>query len=223
MGILQPTLSQHLRHAVPPRAARKSVSIVTVNQTALLFVLICVTSGDINKGERTMSAVQLPQPDAQQTDALTHSTMGADQKVAVSRVSDRYGEAGNAGWSPIPDVLLFNQHKLKLRSDDLIVLLNLMAHYYVKDEMPFIRPTTIAKRMGVSQRSVQRSIARLRTQGHITKRKHETNGHIVHDLSPLIARLQPFGEERRLDKAAMKTIRNVAQQERVPTGFDSRL
>jgi hypothetical protein len=84
-----------------------------------------------------------------------------------SRVSERYGEAGNAGWSPIPDVLLFNQHRLGIQSDDLIVLLNLMAHYYVRDEMPFTRPTTIAKRVGVSQRSVQRSIARLLKLGVI--------------------------------------------------------
>jgi hypothetical protein len=63
-----------------------------------------------------------------------------------SRVTDRYGEAGNAGWSPIPDVLLFNQHRLGIQSDDLVVLLNLMAHYYVKDEMPFTRPTTILAR-----------------------------------------------------------------------------
>ena len=69
---------------------------------------------------------------------------GADE----SRVSARYGRAGNAGWPPIPDVLLFNQHRLKIKGDDMVVLLNLMAHYYVKNEMPFIRPTTICQAHG---------------------------------------------------------------------------
>lgn len=131
-----------------------------------------------------------------------------------SRVSDRYGKAGDAGWSPTPDVLLFNQHKLKIQSDDLVVLLNLMAHYYVKNEMPWIRPTIIAKRMGVSQRSVQRSIARLRKQGLILKGKHE-NGHITHDLTPLIERLQPYGEER-IAERKLRQERNVAQLDRAP-------
>src|ERR1700721_182847 len=97
-----------------------------------------------------------------------------------SRVSARYGQAANAGWSPIPDVLLFNQHRLKIKGDDLVVLLNLMAHYYVKNDMPFFRPTTIAKRMGVSQRTVQRSIAKLFKLGLISKGKHKALGHITY-------------------------------------------
>ncbi|MCK1554034.1 helix-turn-helix domain-containing protein [Bradyrhizobium sp. 177] len=125
-----------------------------------------------------------------------------------SRVEARYGVAGKAGWSPVPDVLLFNQHKLKITGDDLIVLLNLMAHYYVKDEMPFIRPTTIAKRMGVSQRKVQRSIARLRKKGLILKGKHKDNGQIIHDLTPLIDQLQPFGEERIATRTAWQSQRS---------------
>lgn len=143
--------------------------------------------------------------------------------ASESRVAERYGEAATAGWSPVPDVLLFNQHRLKIQSDDLVVLLNLMAHYYVKNEMPFIRPTTIAKRMGVSQRSVQRSIARLRKQGLILKGKHETNGHITHDLTPLIERLRPLGLERIADrKMRQEEKRSVAQQDRA-LGFDGRI
>lgn len=139
-----------------------------------------------------------------------------------SRVSARYGDAGNAGWSPIPDVLLFNQHRLELSSDDLVVLLNLMAHYYVKNEMPFIRPTTIAKRMGCSQRSVQRSIARLVRQRLLWKAKHKENGHLTYDLTPLIEKLQPWGLERIGTKAQrQEEKRSVAQSERAPSS-DSR-
>jgi DNA-binding MarR family transcriptional regulator len=139
-----------------------------------------------------------------------------------SRVSARYGEAGNAGWSPVPDVLLFNQRRLKINSDDLVVLLNLMAHYYVKNEMPFIRPTTIAKRMGCSQRTVQRSIARLFKQGHIWKGKHKEKGHLTYDLTPLIEKLQPLGSERIADKKLrQEEKRSVAQLDRAP-GHDSR-
>lgn len=150
------------------------------------------------------------------------------QRAEDSRVTARYGEAGKSGWSPIPDVLLFNQHQLgtkrtKLKGDDMVVLLNLMAHYYVKDEMPFIRPTTIAKRMGVSQRTVQRSLAKLFKLGLLAKGKHKELGHITYDLTPLVTRLQPLGEARLAEKKYRQELkRSVAQLDRAP-GFDSRL
>ena len=141
------------------------------------------------------------------------SVVTDDLRPVESRVADRYGKAADAGWSPLPDVLLFNQHKLKIAGDDLVVLLNMMAHYYTKNEMPFTRVTTIAKRMGVSQRTVERSIARLRKQGLILKAKHKENGQIVHDLAPPIQRLQPFAEERIADrKARQEYNRSVAQR-----------
>jgi len=142
---------------------------------------------------------------------------GADD----SRVSARYGQAGNAGWSPIPDVLLFNQHRLKIKGDDLVVLLNLMAHYYVKNEMPFIRPTTIAKRMGVSQRKVQRSLAKLYKLGLFWKARHKELGHMTYDLTPLIEKMQPWGEERMTEKSFRREQRSVAQLDRA-LGIDNR-
>ena len=136
---------------------------------------------------------------------------GADD----SGVSARYGQAGNAGWSPIPDVLLFNQNRLQIKGDDMVVLLNLMAHYYVKNEMPFIRPTTIAKRMGVSPRKVQRSLSKLHKLGLFWKVRHKKHGHLTYDLTPLIEKLQPWGEERIADKKNRQEYqRSVAQQER---------
>ncbi len=113
----------------------------------------------------------------------------------LSRVRDRYGDAGDAGFQPLPDVLLFHQAELKIGSEDLNVLLNILVHWYVPGQMPFPRPTTIAKRMGVSQRSVQRSIARLRKSGLI-KKCTNTDGRAAHDVTPLVARLQPFARKR---------------------------
>lgn len=156
---------------------------------------------------------------AQYTADLDDEENAAAQAARESRVVDRYGKAGEAGWSPIPDVLLFNQHRLSLDSDELIVLLNLMAHYYVKNEMPFIRPTAIAKRMGVSQRSIQRIIQRLRRKGLVLKGgRHPTSGHFTHDLSPVIEMLQPLGEERINMKEYIRS-RSVAQLDRAPVSI----
>ena len=123
----------------------------------------------------------------------------------VSRVADRYGDAGRAGWSPLPDVLLFNQHKLGIGSEDLNVLLNMMAHYYSPGAMPFVRPNVIAKRMGVSTRSVQRSITRLRKKRLIAK-VHGPKRQVVHDLQPLLDKLQPLVRDRIADKGARQAL-----------------
>jgi DNA-binding MarR family transcriptional regulator len=122
-----------------------------------------------------------------------------------SRVVDRFGEAGEAGWSPVPDVLIFHQHQLKLRSEDLNVLLNLIAHWYLPGAMPFIRPTTIAKRMGVSPRSVQRSIARLIQMRLVAKVRHES-GHVGYDMTPLTERLKPFASQRLAERRARRIL-----------------
>lgn len=122
-----------------------------------------------------------------------------------NRVVDRFREAGEAGWSPVPDVLIFHQQQLKLRSEDLNVLLNLIAHWYSPSTLPFIRPTTIAKRMGVSARSVQRSIARLIDMRFIAKVRHE-NGHTAYDMTPLVVRLRPFAAQRLAERQVRQTL-----------------
>jgi DNA-binding MarR family transcriptional regulator len=129
----------------------------------------------------------------------------SDGEAQVSRVADRYGDAGRAGWSPLPDVLLFNQHKLGLGSEDLNVLLNMMAHYYSPGAMPFVRPNVIAKRMGVSTRSVQRSITRLRNKNLILKAKGPKR-QVIHDLQPLLDKLQPLARDRIADKGARQAL-----------------
>lgn len=123
----------------------------------------------------------------------------------MRRVSARYGEAGRAGWSPLPDVLLFNQHKLGIDSRELNVLLNMMAHYYTPGAMPFVRANVIAKRMGTNLRSVQRTIAKLRKKKLIVK-SMSAERHVVHDLTPLIEKLQPLAKQRITDRAVRQEI-----------------
>ena len=143
--------------------------------------------------------------------AAVHAAENRPPQPDQGRVAERYGDAGRAGWTPLPDVLIFNQNKLKLGSEDLNVLLNMMAHYYTADEMPFVRPTVIAKRMGVSARTVQRSIARLRKLELVNK-SMISGGRVVHDLSPLIKKLQPLAAERIADRAMRKANENGVTQ-----------
>jgi DNA replication protein DnaD len=110
------------------------------------------------------------------------------------RVQDKFGEVADAGYQPIPDVLLLHQRELGLGSEDLNVLLQITTHWYFPEKMPFPRTSTIAKRMGVSVRSVQRSLSKLRRLGLIGKTR--TDGRPAHDLKPLVEKLRPFARKR---------------------------
>jgi DNA replication protein DnaD len=106
----------------------------------------------------------------------------------------RRAHASDAGFQPVPDVLLLHQRELGLRSEDLNVRLQITTHWYFPDRMPFPWNSTIAKRMGVSVRSVQRSVRRLRRLGLLGQTK--TDGRLAHDLTPLIEKLRPFAQKR---------------------------
>jgi hypothetical protein len=73
----------------------------------------------------------------------------------------KWGESLDAGFQILPDVLLKNQHKLGLSATDLVVLINLTMQWWYRERLPFPKSATIAKRMGASVRTVQRSLNRL--------------------------------------------------------------
>ena len=88
----------------------------------------------------------------------------------------------------MPDLLLKNQTKLGLSATDLVVLINVLMHWWYADKKPLPRPTIIAKRMGVTVRTVQRSIAHMEEIG-LLMRVVSTAGPTYLDPSPLVAKL----------------------------------
>lgn len=85
------------------------------------------------------------------------------------RAFDKWGEAATAGFQLVPDVLLRNQAKLELTATDTVVLLNVLMHWWYADKRPFPRSTSIAARMDVQPRTVQRSLARLHELGLVKR------------------------------------------------------
>jgi DNA-binding MarR family transcriptional regulator len=95
---------------------------------------------------------------------------------AAMRASDKWGDAASIGFQLVPDVLLKNQAKLELTATDMLVLLNVLMHWWYADKRPFPRSTTIAARMDVQPRTVQRSLARLHELGLIQRVTEELDG-----------------------------------------------
>lgn len=106
----------------------------------------------------------------------------------LTRVEEKWGAAGTAGFQAVPDMLLKYQQGLGLTATDMVVLLNVLMHWWYVDQKPFPRPTTIAKRMGVNVRTVQRSLYHMEELGLISRIKGEQGATFV-DPEQLVQRL----------------------------------
>jgi predicted transcriptional regulator len=106
-------------------------------------------------------------------------------------------EVAERGFAQIPNYLiqlnLFVHDDHKLSPTEMVVLLQLVATWWKKDEMPFPSMNTLADRAGISERQVQRSIKSLEQKGYLKKAKKKIKGVIasnVYDLLPLVQILQ---------------------------------
>ena len=115
-----------------------------------------------------------------------------------SLIRQRWGGAvteGLTGYTAVPDVLIRSQRQLRLSTTEMVVILNLLAHWWTDDgEWPYPRLSTIAGRMGVSRRTVERAIKSLESQGLIIHLEGEVgpNGLMARrfNLSGLVSELQ---------------------------------
>ncbi|SEB02351.1 helix-turn-helix domain-containing protein [Rubrimonas cliftonensis] len=107
---------------------------------------------------------------------------------AQSAVYAKFREAVVGGFQAVPDILLKQQDQLGLTPTDMLVLLNITMHWWYPQQKPFPRATTIARRMGVAQRTVQRSIRNLEQLGYLSREK-DGKGRMVLDPEPLVQRL----------------------------------
>lgn len=121
----------------------------------------------------------------------TNGTQPSGGNASLSPVFEKYGDVANAGFQAVPDILLKNQVKLGLSQTDLVVLLNVLMHWWYVDQKPFPRATTIAKRIGVTPRTVQRSFLSLEKLGLLNRREDES-GRAILDPQPLVERLHEF-------------------------------
>lgn len=117
----------------------------------------------------------------------THRSGLSLEQIASTAAYAKYGEASLAGFQVLPDLLLKNQVNLGLAPTDLVVLLNILMHWWYPGQKPFPRATTIATRMGVSPRTVQRGITHLEALGLLQRVKDGDRTYL--DPAPLVEKL----------------------------------
>ena len=106
----------------------------------------------------------------------------------------KYGEAAVAGFQAVPNLLLKHQAGLDLSPTNLVVLLNVLMHWWYPEQKPFPRSMTIAKRMGLSSRAVQRSLQHLQRLGLLAREK-SGDGRTYLNPEPLVAKLEELAKE----------------------------
>lgn len=84
--------------------------------------------------------------------------------------------SAETGFTAVPDVLIRSQGQLKLSSTEMVVLLNILLHWWREDEWPYPRVSAIGDRMGTSRRTVERSIRSLQEKGLVVHRRSEAVG-----------------------------------------------
>lgn len=113
----------------------------------------------------------------------------------MTRTQNKWQHAAHSGFQMVPDILLKKQVELGLSATDMLVLMNITMHWWYAEQRPFPRTTTIARRMGVDERTVQRSMRKLIGLGLLEKEKEVTfsgTQRDVCDLSGLVERLGAY-------------------------------
>lgn len=137
--------------------------------------------------------------------------------IDLGKLEHRWGKAlVDAGWLGFPSVFLRRQQALGLDALDVNILLQLVDHWWERDNLPFPSKKTLADRIGVTPRTIQRRIARMESAGFIARmaRRHNNGGNKTNRYSfdGLIREAERFAQEapnerekRKREKSARDT------------------
>lgn len=139
-----------------------------------------------------------------------------DRTDVGAGVSGKWGvQVAERGFAQLPNYLLFlNQfldEERRLSPVELLVVIQLAATWWRKEQLPFPSMATLAVRCGVSQRQIQRAVTKLESISLLKRVKRRSAGIIAsnaYDLSPLVtvletvARAYPNAFPRRIEVGA---------------------
>ena len=94
----------------------------------------------------------------------------------------------HSGFVAVPVSLLKLQAKFGLSAVDMLVLINLLGYRWAKDAPVFPRNSIIATRMGITERTVQRTMSKL-LRLRLVERSKDEKGLRVYKLENLVRRV----------------------------------
>jgi hypothetical protein len=127
-----------------------------------------------------------------------------DAKDNTRTMSRKWGsEVVSAGFTSVPNHLLsinqFVGKENRLTPTELLTLLQILSAWWDANKLPFPSKPTIAKRLGVSPRQVQRALNGLEEKGYISRvaRFYQNRGRAsnAYDLSKVVALVRVIAEQ----------------------------
>ena len=136
-------------------------------------------------------------------------------KTALKASEKKWGhDVLRHGWCLLPSLLFRSQRKLNITALQMAVLLQILEHWWEAERAPYPSKETIAHRLDMSARQVQRHIAALEKAGYLQRRERKAvnRGQLsnFYDFDGLVAALkrvepevaQAFAESRQRIRAA---------------------
>lgn len=119
------------------------------------------------------------------------------------------------GFCIVPSLLLREQHTLKLSAAELVLLLQIADHWWQAANTPFPGKAELAMRLDVTERQVQRIIAKLEKSGLVQRGERWNKYHArmsnFYFLDGLVKRLQELERvQAEKDEAADKAVAEVS-------------
>jgi DNA replication protein DnaD len=140
-------------------------------------------------------------------------------KKNTETLESKWGEKSLImGWTAIPTLLLFLQAELSISPLGFNILINLISHWWESEEHPFPSQESLANRMGVSKRSVQREISNLVEKGLLEKKQNKPShskykGRNTYNLSGLVKMLNDLALERVNNNQKNRTTKIEPQEQ----------
>ena len=98
-----------------------------------------------------------------------------DSPAQHQPVQSRWGWAWTLDFVVVPVLLLRHQKDLGLDDGAMVTLLNVIASWWYEGKLPFPGTHTIAQRMGVSERTVQRHLTKLEKLAYYSGGRRRTS------------------------------------------------
>lgn len=117
------------------------------------------------------------------------------QRKPLKALEARWGKhVIEHGWCALPSFLLRNQRILKISPSEMVVILHILDYWWGPGQLPFPSKATLADRIGMSARQVQRHVAALEKKGYVRRFVRDSSSHgrlsNIYDVTGLIKELQ---------------------------------
>lgn len=126
---------------------------------------------------------------------LKKTEIDVKNTMKSSSLEEKWGKNSlELGWTAFPVSILTHQKKLGLSPLGVNVLLHLISQWWQKEKLPYPSQVSIAEKVGVSTRTIQRELTQMKRNGLLQIKRTQVHdekylGRNVYDLTPLVERL----------------------------------